>query len=116
VTLEVDLEEFSSAWKRPSHARRLAVNHVPQASFKSIWYFTSWDSPTALRLSGNLRDLPLVRNTLMIDEMVTALRRKIGQRIGCTDAATMRAVDMALALFLGGTDATRRQPAKWETA
>lgn len=73
------------------------------------------DSVTVLRLSSDLRDWPLFRVTVepgpsnglrklsqvMIDKAATVPRVKIGQRIGRADAATMRAVDTALAGFLG---------------
>jgi len=38
---------------------------------------------------------------VMIDKAVTVPRAKIGQRIGHADVGTMRAVDIALAGFLG---------------
>jgi mRNA-degrading endonuclease toxin of MazEF toxin-antitoxin module len=37
----------------------------------------------------------------MIDKAATVPRAKIGQRIGRADVGTMRAVDTALASFLG---------------
>ncbi len=38
---------------------------------------------------------------IMIDKLLTLPRTKIGERIGRLDAATMRAVDLALARILG---------------
>jgi mRNA interferase MazF len=77
--------------------------------------FQMLDSVTVLRLSSDLRDLPLFRITVdprpnnglqrrsqvMVDKAATVPRAKIGQRIGRADAGTMRAVDSALAGFLG---------------
>jgi mRNA interferase MazF len=73
------------------------------------------ESVTVLRLSSDLRDSPLIRITVepkpssglqkrsqvMIDRAATVPRSKIGQRIGRAEAGTMRAVDTALAGFLG---------------
>jgi mRNA interferase MazF len=72
-------------------------------------------SVTVLPLTSELHDWPLFRVTLepesqnglekpsqiMIDKTVTVPRRRIGRRIGSADAATLRAVDAALAKFLG---------------
>jgi len=77
--------------------------------------FRILDSVTVLRLSSDLRDLPLFRITVepkpanglqkrsqvMVDKAATVPRTKIGRRIGRADSATMRAVDTALAGFLG---------------
>jgi mRNA interferase MazF len=77
--------------------------------------FSVLDSVTVLRLSSDLRDLPLFRITVepkpsnglekrsqvMVDKAATVPRVKIGQRIGRADSATMRTVDAALAGFLG---------------
>jgi mRNA interferase MazF len=72
-------------------------------------------SVTVLPLSSNLQEAPQVRITIeprtttgltrrsqiMVDKAVTVSRRKIGQYIGRVDLVTMRAVDTALAGFLG---------------
>ena len=77
--------------------------------------FRDVPSVTVLPLSGDLREARLVRITVeprtgtgltkrsqvMIDKAVTVSRSKIGQRIGRADTGTMRAVDTALAGFLG---------------
>jgi mRNA interferase MazF len=77
--------------------------------------FQLLDSVTVLRLSSDLRALPLFRITIepkpsnglqkrsqiMIDKAATVPRAKIGQCIGRADAGTMRAVYTALAGFLG---------------
>jgi len=77
--------------------------------------FRDVPSLTVLPLSGDLQAAPLVRITvepraatgltkrsqIMVDKAATVPRAKIGQRIGRADAATMRAVDAALAGFLG---------------
>jgi mRNA interferase MazF len=77
--------------------------------------FKLLDSVTVLRLSSDLSALPLFRITIepkpsnglqkrsqiMIDKAATVPRAKIGQRIGRADIGTMRAVDTALAGFLG---------------
>ncbi len=77
--------------------------------------FREMPTVTVLPLSGHLQEAPLVRITVeprtgtglakrsqvMIDKAVTVPRGKIGQRIGRADTGTMRAVDTALAGFLG---------------
>jgi mRNA interferase MazF len=77
--------------------------------------FAGLPSVTVLPLTSELHDWPLFRVTLepesqnglekpsqiMIDKTVTVPRRRIGRRIGSADAATLRAVDAALAKFLG---------------
>jgi mRNA interferase MazF len=77
--------------------------------------FQSLDSVTVLRLSSDLRDWPSLRVTMepnpdnglrkrsqvMIDKATVVHRKRIGQRIGRADPVTMRAVDRALAGFLG---------------
>jgi len=77
--------------------------------------FADLNSLTVLRLTTDVRDLPLTRITIepgrstglrlpsqvMIDKAGTIPRAKIGQRIGRVDAATMRSVETALARFLG---------------
>jgi mRNA interferase MazF len=77
--------------------------------------FQAIPSVTALPLSGDLQEAQQVRITVeprtgtgltrrsqvMIDKAATVPRTKIGQRIGRVDAGTMRAVDTALAGFLG---------------
>lgn len=77
--------------------------------------FRDVPSVTVLPLSGDLQVAPLVRITIepgadtgltkrsqvMVDKAATVQRIKIGQRIGRADSRTMRAVDAALAGFLG---------------
>jgi len=77
--------------------------------------FQELDSVTVLPLSSDLRDWPLFRimvepkssnglqrrSQIMVDKAATVPRTKIGQRIGRADSVTMRAVDTALAGFLG---------------
>lgn len=77
--------------------------------------FQDVPSVTVLPLSGDLHEAPLIRITVepyaetgltkrsqvMVDKAATIPRAKIGQRIGRADTATMRAVDTALAGFLG---------------
>lgn len=77
--------------------------------------FAELPSATVLLLSSELHDWPLFRVTIeagsdnglekrsqiMIDKAATVPRAKIGQRIGRVDATTLRAVDTALAKFLG---------------
>jgi mRNA interferase MazF len=77
--------------------------------------FRDVPSLTVLPLSGDLQAARLVRITVeqrtatgltkrsqvMIDKAVTVQRANIGQRIGSVDVGTMRAVDAALAGFLG---------------
>jgi mRNA interferase MazF len=77
--------------------------------------FNALTSVTVLRLTSELHDWPLFRITVdagpdtglqrrsqvMIDKAATVPRSKIGQRIGCLDAATMQVVNAALARFLG---------------
>lgn len=70
---------------------------------------------TVLPLTSELHEIPPIRidieptrenglrarSQIMIDKTATLPRRKIGQRIGRVDSATMQAVDRALARFLG---------------
>jgi mRNA interferase MazF len=77
--------------------------------------FQAIPSVTVLPLSGYLQEAQQVRITVeprigtgltkrsqvMIDKAATVPRTKIGQRIGRVDTGTMRAVDTALAGFLG---------------
>jgi mRNA interferase MazF len=77
--------------------------------------FAELPSVTVLPLTSAVHDWPLFRVTIeaephnglekrsqiMIDKAVTVPRIKIGHRIGSADAATLRAVDDALAKFLG---------------
>jgi mRNA interferase MazF len=77
--------------------------------------FQELDSVTVLPLSSDLRDWPLFRimmepkssnglqrrSQIMVDKAATVPRAKIGQHIGRADTGTMRAVDTALAGFLG---------------
>lgn len=72
-------------------------------------------SATVLPLTSDLADAPLIRVTVepemgnglrrlsqvMIDKPVTIPRSKLGDRIGQIDPATMRAINSALARFLG---------------
>lgn len=72
-------------------------------------------SVTVLLLTSELHNAPLLRATvqpgkktglkkvsqIMIDKTHTVPRQKIGQRIGCIDAKTMRKVNSLLAAFLG---------------
>lgn len=72
-------------------------------------------SVTVLRLTSDLHDAPLVRVTMepgpanglrkcsqvVIDKATSVPRKWIGRRIGRAEPATMRAVDTALARFLG---------------
>jgi mRNA interferase MazF len=77
--------------------------------------FRNVPSVTVLPLSSDLQEVRMVRITVeprattgltkrsqvMIDKAATVSRTKIGQRIGRVDTGTMRAVDTALAGFLG---------------
>ena len=77
--------------------------------------FRALPSVTVLRMTSELHDWPLFRITMaprrsnglqkrsqiMIDKAAAVPRDRIGQHIGRADAATMRAVDTALAGFLG---------------
>ena len=77
--------------------------------------FLDLPSVTVLRLTTDVRHLPLTRITIepgrrnglrsesqvMIDKTGTVPRTKIGQHIGRVDATTMRSVETALARFLG---------------
>jgi len=70
-------------------------------------------SVTVLPFTSHLQDLPLLRvdvgpgrgleqpSQIQIDKAQTAPRRRVGQVIGHADEATMRAVNRALAVFLG---------------
>jgi mRNA interferase MazF len=77
--------------------------------------FAALESVTVLRLTSDLRDAPFVRITLhpsagnglrlasqiMIDKAATVPRKRLGERIGRADPATMDAVNDALTRFLG---------------
>ncbi len=77
--------------------------------------FQALRTVTVLSLTSELHNWPLLRITVqpsrsnglrktsqvMIDMSATVPRTKVGQRIGHADAATMRAVDSALTLFMG---------------
>src|SRR4051812_28320136 len=77
--------------------------------------FQALASVTVLPLTSQLHDWPLFRITIRpsranglwqasqvaVDKTATVPRAKIGQRIGRADPATMRAVDTAMAGFLG---------------
>ena len=77
--------------------------------------FREVPSVTVLPLSGDLKEARLVRITIeprtstglakrsqvMIDKAMTVPRAKIAKRIGHPDVGTMRAVETALAGFLG---------------
>jgi mRNA interferase MazF len=77
--------------------------------------FAALPSVTVLPLTSELHDWPLFRVTveaeshnglekrsqIMIDKATTVRRAKIGRRIGSANAETLRAVDAALAKFLG---------------
>lgn len=77
--------------------------------------FAGHPSVTVLPLTTTLHDAPLLRipvepgpatglqqpSQVCVDKAVTLPRRKIGRRIGCLDAEDLRAVDEALAGFLG---------------
>ena len=72
-------------------------------------------SITVLPLTSELHDMPMLRVTVdpgegtglrlqsqvMIDKATTIPRAKAGNRIGRVDAATLHAVNQALAAFLG---------------
>ena len=76
--------------------------------------FEELTSVTVLRVTSELHDWPLFRITVeasrdtglqkrsqvMVDKTATVPRTRIGRRIGCLDAGTMRAVSTALAKFL----------------
>jgi len=76
--------------------------------------FSRLDSVTVLRVTSEVRHLPLIRiavnptvenglvkrSQIMIDKAATVPRVKIGQRIGRLRPATMRAISEALARFL----------------
>jgi mRNA interferase MazF len=77
--------------------------------------FAEHPTLTLVPLTSELRDLPLFRITiepdaenglharsqLMIDKIHTVARTRIGATIGQLDAATIRAADRAIALWLG---------------
>jgi mRNA interferase MazF len=77
--------------------------------------FALLPSVTVLRLTSELHDWPLLRVTVgpssanglkkpsqvMIDKAATVPRDKLGSRMGRLESSTMRAVDEALAAFLG---------------
>jgi mRNA interferase MazF len=77
--------------------------------------FQGLPSLTVLPLTSDLQEAPLVRigieptrenglrqrSQIMIDKAASVPRRKIGRHIGRVDPGTMRAVDRALARFLG---------------
>jgi len=77
--------------------------------------FQALESVTVLRLTSEIHTWPQLRVTVgpsesnglrkrsqvMVDKAVTVPRRRIGQRIGHLDEATLRTVDTTLAKFLG---------------
>lgn len=77
--------------------------------------FNGLDSVTVLLLTSYLREGPLLRvpmqpspenglrveSHVMIDKAASVPRSRLGARIGRADDATLRAVDLALARFLG---------------
>lgn len=77
--------------------------------------FRALESVTVLRLTSELHPWPQFRITVeptesnglrkpsqvMIDKAATVPRRRIGQRIGRLDDATLQRVDATLARFLG---------------
>jgi mRNA interferase MazF len=77
--------------------------------------FAGLSSITLLPVTSDLRDWPLFRipveptaenglrqrSHVMVDRVTTVSRGKVGGMIGHLDPATMRAVQMALANFLG---------------
>jgi mRNA interferase MazF len=77
--------------------------------------FRALESVTVLRLTSELHPWPQLRVTvepsesnglrkpsqIMVDKAVTVPRRRIGQRIGRLDDATLQTVDTTLARFLG---------------
>jgi len=77
--------------------------------------FMGLASVTVLLLTSKLRQAPLVRiamqptpenglrqaSDVMIDKAASVPRSRLGDRIGRADAGTLRAVDEALARFLG---------------
>jgi mRNA interferase MazF len=77
--------------------------------------FRALESVTVLRLTSELHPWPQFRVTVqpsesnglrkpsqvMVDKAVTVPRRRIGQRIGRLDDATLQTVDTTLARFLG---------------
>ncbi|MBS0568411.1 MAG: type II toxin-antitoxin system PemK/MazF family toxin [Proteobacteria bacterium] len=78
--------------------------------------FDAIPSVTVMPLTSEIRDdVPLLRisvkagertglrkaSQIMIDKTQTLLRAKVGRRIGNLDAATLRALDRALAVFFG---------------
>lgn len=77
--------------------------------------FAALESVMVLRLTSDLRDAPLVRITLqpsagnglrlvsqiMVDKAAIVPRKKLGERVGRADPATMGAVNDALTRFLG---------------
>lgn len=77
--------------------------------------FSDLNSATVLRLTSEVHDLPLFRITVeptrqnglarrsqvMVDKAATVPKARIGQRIGRLEADEMRAINVALARFLG---------------
>ena len=77
--------------------------------------FNHLNSATVLRLTTEVHDFPLFRITIepttqnglarpsqvMVDKTATVPKAKIGQRIGRLEADKMRAINVALARFLG---------------
>ena len=77
--------------------------------------FTSLEPVTVLRVTSDLHDAPLLRisiaptsenglrapSQIMIDKAATIPKGKIGRPIGRVETSIMRAVDEALARFLG---------------
>lgn len=77
--------------------------------------FLGLPSVTVLQLTSDMREMSLFRieaeptpqnglrkrSVIMVDKAVTIRSARIGKRIGHLDSKTMRAVDRALARFLG---------------
>lgn len=77
--------------------------------------FDAHPSVTVLPLTSEIHDAPLFRVTVqpgketglhrisqvMVDKATTVPRTKIGERMGCVDAATMLAINKAMIGFLG---------------
>jgi mRNA interferase MazF len=77
--------------------------------------FAALESVTVLRLTSDLRNAPLVRITMqpsagnglhlasqvMVDKAATVPRKRLGERIGRADPATMAAINDALSRFFG---------------
>ncbi len=107
--MEVSRGDIATAALSGDYGKPRAVLVVQANAFDYL------GSVTVLPLSTDLRDWPLFRiyvdpgpdnglqrrSHVMVDKAVTVPRAKLGARIGRADLATMRAVDRALAGFLG---------------